>query len=43
MSRRMDHLIVMREEVIPRKGIEIIKETELVGRLPKIHLVRIPL
>jgi hypothetical protein len=39
----MDQLIVMREEVLPRKGIEILKGTELVGILPQIHLVGRPL
>jgi hypothetical protein len=39
----MDQLIVMWEEVLPGKGIKMLREVELVGMLPQIHLVERPL
>ena len=39
----MDQLIVMWEEVLPRKDIEMLREAKLVEVLPQSHLAEIPL
>jgi hypothetical protein len=43
MSRSMDQLTVMWEEILPRKGIKMIREAKFLEIIPHIHLVGIRL